>query len=264
MLRVYACLTQEHDLRLVVVAGLICLFATYTAFSLMARAGSQLPHRRHGDRTQLAWVTAAGFAAGSGIWSTHFIAMLAFAPHLPMGYALGPTILSIVIAAIVSGLGLMLAHRGALAGRHPIILAGGAVLGGGISIMHYVGMSAVSLAGFLTYDPGMVVVSVLFGVWIGAAATHFAYARKKEGVLGLKAPIRGMTARDVAQQALAISRQGLKSRAKLNASGDDETHFLTELDDIVATGVTPAERLLERWRTDWKGDMTKVFEACAY
>ena len=187
MLRVYACLTQEHDLRLVVVAGLICLFATYTAFSLMARAGSQLPHRRHGDRTQLAWVTAAGFAAGSGIWSTHFIAMLAFAPHLPMGYALGPTILSIVIAAIVSGLGLMLAHRGALAGRHPIILAGGAVLGGGISIMHYVGMSAVSLAGFLTYDPGMVVVSVLFGIAIGATATHFAYAKKKEGMLSLKA-----------------------------------------------------------------------------
>ena len=187
MLRVYACLTQEHDLRLVVVAGLICLFATYTAFSLMARAGSQFPHRRQGDRTQLAWVIGAGFAAGSGIWATHFIAMLAFAPNLPMGYALGPTILSIIIAAIVSGLGLALAHRGALVGRHPIILAGGAVLGGGISIMHYVGMSAVSLAGILDYDPVMVVVSVLFGVWIGAAATHFAYARKKEGVLGLKA-----------------------------------------------------------------------------
>ena len=88
--------------------------------------------------------------------------------------------------------------------------------------------------------------------------------RRSVGVLGLKAPIRGMSARDVAQQALAISRQGLKSRNKLNAGGDDETHFLAELDDIVATGVTPAERLLERWKTDWKGDMTKVFEACAY
>ena len=116
MLRVYACLTEEHDLRLVVVAGLICLFATYTAFSLMARAGSQFPGRRHSDhtnltRTHLAWIIAAGFAAGSGIWSTHFIAMLAFAPNLPMGYALGPTVLSIVIAAIVAGLGLAIAHE---------------------------------------------------------------------------------------------------------------------------------------------------------
>jgi glutamate--cysteine ligase len=88
--------------------------------------------------------------------------------------------------------------------------------------------------------------------------------RRSVPVLGLKAPVRGMTARDVAQQALAIARQGLKSRNKLNTSGDDETHYLAELDDIAATGITPAERLLERWRTEWKGDMTKVFEACAY
>ena len=88
--------------------------------------------------------------------------------------------------------------------------------------------------------------------------------RRSVPVLGLKAPIRGMVARDVAQQALAIARQGLKSRAKLNSSGDDETHFLAELDDIAHTGITPAERLLERWKTDWKGDMSKGFEACAY
>ncbi len=88
--------------------------------------------------------------------------------------------------------------------------------------------------------------------------------RRSVPVLGLKAPIRGMVARDVAQQALAIARQGLKSRNMRNSSGDDETHFLSELDDIAHTGITPAERLLERWKTDWKGDMTKVFEACAY
>ena len=63
---------------------------------------------------------------------------------------------------------------------------------------------------------------------------------------------------------MAISRQGLKERAKLNAQGDDETIFLTELDDIAATGVTPAERLIERWNAEWKGDIEPVFEACAY
>jgi glutamate--cysteine ligase len=83
-------------------------------------------------------------------------------------------------------------------------------------------------------------------------------------VLGLKAPIRGCTAREIAQAALAISRQGLKSRQKLDASGEDETHFLTELDDIAATGVTPAERLLERYQTEWGRDLRRVFEACAY
>jgi glutamate--cysteine ligase len=82
--------------------------------------------------------------------------------------------------------------------------------------------------------------------------------------LGLNAPIRGHLAKDIAQQALAIARQGLKSRAKLNGSGDDETHYLAELEDIAQTGLTPAERLIERWKGDWKGDMNKVFEACAY
>ncbi len=82
--------------------------------------------------------------------------------------------------------------------------------------------------------------------------------------LGLKAPIRGNTAQNVAQAALAIARQGLKSRARSDNAGEDETHFLAELDDIAASGVTPAERLLERYRTEWGGDVRRVFEACAY
>ena len=88
--------------------------------------------------------------------------------------------------------------------------------------------------------------------------------RRAVPVLGLKAPIRGAKAQDIAQQALAIARQGLKSRAKLDAAGEDETHFLADLDDIAATGVTPAERLLERYNTEWGRDVRAVFEACAY
>ncbi|GAN00159.1 glutamate--cysteine ligase [alpha proteobacterium U9-1i] len=88
--------------------------------------------------------------------------------------------------------------------------------------------------------------------------------RRAVPVLGLKAPIRGVTAQDIAQASLAIARQGLKSRAQLDSGGQDETHFLAELDDIAASGVTPAERLLERYHTEWKRDVRPVFEACAY
>ncbi len=88
--------------------------------------------------------------------------------------------------------------------------------------------------------------------------------RRAVPALGLKAPIRGATAREIAQAALAIARQGLKSRAKLDTFGEDETHFLSELDDIAETGVTPAERLLERYHTEWKRDVDPAFEACAY
>ena len=88
--------------------------------------------------------------------------------------------------------------------------------------------------------------------------------RRAVPTLGLRAPIRGVSARDIAQAALAISRQGLKARARCDNTGEDETHFLAELDDIAATGVTPAERLLERYHTEWKRDVDPVFEACAY
>lgn len=88
--------------------------------------------------------------------------------------------------------------------------------------------------------------------------------RRAVPVLGLKAPIRGATAREIAQAALAISRQGLKSRAKFDSSGMDETHFLTELDDIATTGVTAAERLIERYNAEWGRDVRRAFEACAY
>jgi glutamate--cysteine ligase len=88
--------------------------------------------------------------------------------------------------------------------------------------------------------------------------------RRAVPVLGLRAPVRGVKAQDIAQAALAIARQGLKSRARSDNSGEDETHFLAELDDIAASGVTPAERLLERYKTEWGGDVRHVFEACAY
>jgi glutamate--cysteine ligase len=88
--------------------------------------------------------------------------------------------------------------------------------------------------------------------------------RRAVPVLGLRAPVRGSTAQHIAQAALAISRQGLRSRARSDKAGEDETHFLTELDDIAASGVTPAERLIERYNTEWGRDVRRVFEACAY
>ena len=88
--------------------------------------------------------------------------------------------------------------------------------------------------------------------------------RRAVPVLGLTAPIAGRRARDVALDVLAIARQGLRARARLNAAGDDETGFLSELDEIAATGVTPAHRLIERWTGEWGGDMGKLFQACAY
>ena len=168
MLRVYACITQQHDLRLVVLAGVICLFATYTAFSLIGRAVAA------SARGRSAWIAAGGIATGSGVWATHFIAMLAFQPDLPVTYAIDLTVLSIVIAIVVSSLGLHLA----MSPRPTSRFLGGLVIGAGIGAMHYTGMSALRLPGELVYDPAMVAASLIIGMALGAVATVVGFARQ--------------------------------------------------------------------------------------
>jgi diguanylate cyclase (GGDEF)-like protein len=159
MLRVYACITQEHDFRLVLVAGGICLLAAFTAFSIFEQG-------RRASVRRWAWVALAGFIAGTGIWATHFVAMLAYRPHLPVGYDLNLTLVSIGAAMLITSGG----WWAALSKRNGPALLGGAAVGAGISAMHYLGMAAVKMPGRFAWNPTLVCVSVVLGVGLTAAA----------------------------------------------------------------------------------------------
>jgi len=82
--------------------------------------------------------------------------------------------------------------------------------------------------------------------------------------VGLKAQIAGRSVQDVAKDMLAIAREGLKRRNRLSGGLVDESGYLGELEEIAASGVTPAERLLELYNGPWAGDAGKVFESFAY
>jgi glutamate--cysteine ligase len=82
--------------------------------------------------------------------------------------------------------------------------------------------------------------------------------------IGLKAEVAGRTAQDVAKDVLAIAREGLKRRARLNAGFNDETGFLSDLDEIAASGLTPADRWLELYNGPWGGSVSPVYEAGTY
>ncbi|ODT61307.1 MAG: glutamate--cysteine ligase [Phenylobacterium sp. SCN 69-14] len=82
--------------------------------------------------------------------------------------------------------------------------------------------------------------------------------------LGLKAQVGGRSVQDVARDMVAIARQGLKNRARLNAGMVDETVYLADLEEIADSGITPAERLLDLYNGPWKGDVRHVFEDFAY
>jgi NO-binding membrane sensor protein with MHYT domain/signal transduction histidine kinase len=167
MFRVFTCITQQHDPRLVLAAAVICVFACYTAFTLLPRASLA------GGRARVWWVCTAATAIGSGIWATHFIAMLAFAPEVPVSHDVGVTAYSIILAITLAGLGVSAALRGGIIWR----LGGGALVGLGISAMHYSGMAAWELQGVVLYDGRFVAASVLIGAVGSSLAIAFGTAQ---------------------------------------------------------------------------------------
>ena len=81
---------------------------------------------------------------------------------------------------------------------------------------------------------------------------------------GLKGTIEGRPIRDVAVDMVAIAKEGLKRRANIGASGANETGFLSELEEIADSGMTPADRLLELYHGPWQGDVSKAYQDFAY
>ncbi len=81
---------------------------------------------------------------------------------------------------------------------------------------------------------------------------------------GLKAEVAGRTVRDIAVDLVTIARQGLKNRARFSGGMVDERGYLSELEDIADSGLTPAERLLDLYYGEWHGDVTRLYRDFAY
>jgi len=159
MIKVLSCITGQHSIPLVLLAAAVCAFGSVTALSLLARARD--------DKTSAIdwrWLLASSAVAGASVWSTHFVAMLAYEPSLPLGYEVGLTALSIAIAVVVTlvGFAIVLYLRAAL--------LGGAVFGAAIGSMHFTGMAALSAPATFDWDPVYVVASLIIGVAVGALA----------------------------------------------------------------------------------------------
>lgn len=159
MIRVVDCIVDWHDSWLVVVATLVCLLASYTAFSLLRHARSEEFWQKS------AWLAAAAVTMGSGIWATHFVAMLAYKAPWPLGYDVPLTALSAAFAIGISGVGLWLALNG-------IHALGGAVAGVAIASMHYTGMTALEGAFQIDWDRRYIVAAVVIGIALSTAAFH--------------------------------------------------------------------------------------------
>ncbi|HBU98112.1 MHYT domain-containing protein, partial [Thalassospira lucentensis] len=160
MYRIYDCLTTQHDIVLVLVAVLLGLGGIHTAFNLYARACIGRLRQR------IAWLFLTGVVTGSAIWATHFIAMLAYDPIVPVGYDPVLTAVSLVIAIAATSVGFAIAS---FRGPHPVLsrVVGGLVVGLGISAMHFTGMSAMSVPGVISWHMDIVIAAILLGAVFG-------------------------------------------------------------------------------------------------
>ncbi|WP_160119710.1 bifunctional diguanylate cyclase/phosphodiesterase [Rhodovarius lipocyclicus] len=160
-MRIITCLVQEHDLWLVGLAALMCGLGSLVTIRLFLQT-------RDAERpARPAWLFLAAVAAGSTIWCTHFVAMLAYRPGPAVSYEPLLTAASFAVAVLGAGLGLLLAVR-----QGPLL--GGAVFGGAITLMHYTGMMAFGVQGVVLWSVPYVVASVIASSVFAAAAFQVA------------------------------------------------------------------------------------------
>ena len=169
MFSVIACIRDYHDWRLVLVAAAVCLVGAMAAMLLLSRAQECDAGRRK------LWIGASGFAFGTGVWATHFIAMLAYDGGTPISYALDLTLLSFFLSVASSWLAILAAAQ--RDGRFSRI-CGGVLMALGIAAMHLTGMQAIEMQAVILYDPVMTLTAVLAGMLLASAAFHIFFTLK--------------------------------------------------------------------------------------
>ena len=159
VLSVWYCVRDQHDWRLVALAGAVCTLACLAAVILLRQ------QRGESRRIDQRWRFAAGIMTGFGIWSAHFVAMLGYSVPPGVGYSPAITVLSLLVAIATTLAGFSIASA-----RHaatPRLVAGGVVVGLGVFAMHYLGMSAVEFPGHFTWAPGLVAASLALVIAFG-------------------------------------------------------------------------------------------------
>src|SRR5689334_1460171 len=160
-------LPRSYSPALVVLSVLIAGAASYTALTLAGR----VTQARGRDR--LAWLAGGSLAMGLGIWSMHFVGMLAFHLPVPIAYRLETVLLSMLPAVAASTLALLLASRPRV-GLAALAL-GALSMGPAIAGMHYIGMAALNVPAALHWDYRLVVASVAVAIAASFAGLGLAY-----------------------------------------------------------------------------------------
>ena len=160
-------LIGSYSPSLVVISLCVAILASYTSLDLAGRIATAK------GRAVYLWMAGGALAMGVGIWSMHFIGMLALRLPFALGFDLGITALSLLIAVLSSGFALWLVSQPRLPAWQ--LAFGALVMGAGIASMHYTGMAAMRMTPGIDYDPALFGASLLIAVVASGAALWIAF-----------------------------------------------------------------------------------------
>src|SRR3979490_1394701 len=207
--------TGTYDPSLGAVSILVAAFASYTALDLGGRvAAAQGLARR-------VWLAAAAITMGGGIWSMHFVALLAFIMPTPMSYDVGLTTLSLVVAIFVTGGGFYVISRHS--GPPLRLVLSGIFMGLGIAAMHYTGLAAMRGHAELSYDLLFVALSLVIAIGASTVALWLAFRTNDLGQKLVAAVVMGVAISGMhytAMRAAIFTAHAPVHEAQVNASLD--------------------------------------------
>ncbi|WP_409263065.1 putative bifunctional diguanylate cyclase/phosphodiesterase [Pseudomonas putida] len=182
-------LTGSYSSSLVLISLCVAILASYTALDLTGRIATAK------GRAACLWMGGGALAMGIGVWSMHFIGMLAFSLPIDLGYDLALTAFSLLIAVLSSGFALWLVSQPSLPALQ--LGFGALIMGSGIACMHYTGMAALRMLPGIDYDPTLFGASLLIAVGASAAALWIAFRLRKHTpyvrqIRGLAAVVMGV------------------------------------------------------------------------
>jgi NO-binding membrane sensor protein with MHYT domain len=191
-------LVVTYDPWMVAASVVIAVMASFTGLRLASGLRTLAAGRR---KLQIA---KAGFALGAGIWSMHFVAMLAVRLPIAIGYDAFHTLGSVLISILITGLGLALMF----VGERSLVrtVQAGALTGLGIVSMHYVGMAAVSGYCLVSYVPTGFFLSSAIAILFSICALRLAYGRRTLTQLSFGAVVLGVTIAAMHYSAMAFTR----------------------------------------------------------
>ncbi|MBJ7517075.1 MAG: diguanylate cyclase, partial [Stenotrophomonas sp.] len=226
-------MTGSYSQSLVFFSLLVAVLASYTALDMAGRLATTQ------GRVARWWLAGGAAAMGLGIWSMHFIGMLAFKLPIPVGFDLAITLYSLAVSVGASAYALWLVSRPQLPTRR--LVAGAVLMGLGIAAMHYLGMAAMRMQPGIDYDPLWFTASIAIAIGAAGAALWIAFRLRIEGrntrrLRGAASLVMGLAIVGMHYTGMAAARFPLDSLCGAVIDGGIDAQWLAVLVIVTTLG----------------------------